>query len=160
MLFRSDEENSYAQYYLRKQGVERLDILNFISHHMEEGNGSRGTRADDENYKSAGNDPLAEFTQDLTARAREGKIDPLIGRDQELDRAIEVLCRRRKNNPLFVGDPGVGKTALAEGLALRIANGSVPEPFLNTRIFALDMGGILAGTRYRGWAAPRCRRGW
>ena len=145
-----DEENSYAQYYLRKQGVERLDILNFISHHMEEGNGSRGTRADDENYKSAGNDPLAEFTQDLTARAREGKIDPLIGRDQELDRAIEVLCRRRKNNPLFVGDPGVGKTALAEGLALRIANGSVPEPFLNTRIFALDMGGILAGTRYRG----------
>lgn len=145
-----DEENSYAQYYLRKQGVERLDILNFISHKMENGNGSSGTQADNENQKSSSGDPLADFTQDLTARAREGKIDPLIGRDQELDRAIEVLCRRRKNNPLFVGDPGVGKTALAEGLALRIANGDVPEPFINTKIFSLDMGSILAGTRYRG----------
>ena len=87
---------------------------------------------------------------DLTARAREGKIDPLVGREQELDRAIEILCRRRKNNPLFVGDPGVGKTALAEGLALRIAEGRAPEMFANTRLFALDMGLLLAGTRYRG----------
>lgn len=145
-----EEEDSFAYYYLRKQGVERLDVVTFISHGQEGGNGSRGTcEKTDEDGKVKG-DPLAEFTVDLTARAREGKIDPLVGREVELDRAIEVLCRRRKNNPLFVGDPGVGKTALAEGLALRIADGNVPEMFANTRIFSLDMGSALAGTRYRG----------
>lgn len=95
-------------------------------------------------------DPLAEYADDLTEKARQGKVDPLVGRDAELDRALEVLCRRRKNNPLFVGDAGVGKTAMAEGLALRVAEGRVPEMFRDLHIFALDMGRVLAGTRYRG----------
>ena len=134
-------------------------MLTFISHGLGEGGGSRGVEesgtgeADDGasgGTRAAKGDPLAQYTVDLTARAREGKIDPLVGREQELDRAIEVLCRRRKNNPLFVGDPGVGKTALAEGLALRIAEGRVPEMFADTKLFALDMGLVLAGTRYRG----------
>ena len=142
-----DEEESYARYFLHKQGVERLDVLTFISHGME----PEGTeRAQEDGDRKAGKDPLAEFTVELTARAREGKIDPLVGRTQELDRAIEILCRRRKNNPLFVGDAGVGKTAMAEGLALRIAEGRVPKLFAETRIFALNMGLLVAGTRYRG----------
>lgn len=158
-----DEDDSYAAFYLRKQGVGRLDVLTFVSHGLEDGQGSRGTASEgregrdgpsdansmgenDENRK----DPLALYTTDLTAHAREGRLDPLIGREAELDRAVEVLCRRRKNNPLFVGDPGVGKTALAEGLAQRIVAGRVPEVFAQTRLFALDMGLVLAGTRYRG----------
>ncbi len=146
-----DEEESYANYYLRKQGVERLDVLTFVSHGMDEGGGSRGVEQGGEGEeKDAKADPLAQYAVDLTARAREGKIDPLVGRETELDRAVEVLCRRRKNNPLFVGDPGVGKTALAEGLALRIVEGDVPEMFSKARLFALDMGLLLAGTRYRG----------
>lgn len=151
-----DEEESYAVFYLRKQGVERLDVLTFVSHGLDEGSGSRGVEPGGEGGPEGGEgkgskgDPLAMFTVELTARAREGKIDPLVGRERELDRAMEVLCRRRKNNPLFVGDPGVGKTALAEGLALRIAEGRVPELFAHTRLFALDMGLVLAGTRYRG----------
>lgn len=147
-----DEEESYAHFYLRKQGVERLDVLTFISHGLDEGAGSRGVEGGAEAAENgeAKADPLAQYTVELTARAREGKIDPLVGRTQELDRAVEVLCRRRKNNPLFVGDPGVGKTALAEGLALRIVEGNVPEMFANTKLYALDMGLLLAGTRYRG----------
>lgn len=146
-----DEEESYAHFYLRKQGVERLDVLTFISHGLDEGAGSRGVEAGAEaGDGEAKADPLAQFTVELTARAREGKIDPLVGRTAELDRAVEVLCRRRKNNPLFVGDPGVGKTALAEGLALRIVEGNVPEMFAKTKLYALDMGLLLAGTRYRG----------
>lgn len=145
-----DEDESYAVFYLHKQGVERLDVLTFVSHGLEEGGGSRGVERENSDERAARGDPLKQYAVDLTARAREGKIDPLVGREQELDRAIEVLCRRRKNNPLFVGDPGVGKTALAEGLALRIAQGRVPEIFAKTRLFALDMGLVLAGTRYRG----------
>lgn len=150
-----EEDNSYAAFFLRKQGLERIDILTFISHGMENGNGSRGTESkaaqDGRGEKNRPpEDVLCEFSVDLTERAREGRIDPLVGREAELDRAIEVLCRRRKNNPLFVGDAGVGKTAIAEGLALRIARGMVPEKFANARIFALDMGMLLAGTRYRG----------
>ncbi len=151
-----DEESSYAAYFLRRQRVERLHVLTFISHGMEEGNGSRGVgeeSADDsrkEDTGADGEDALARYTTDLTARAAGGRIDPLVGRAAELDRAMEVLCRRRKNNPLFVGDPGVGKTALAEGLALRISQGRVPRPLRDARLFALDMGLVLAGTRYRG----------
>lgn len=145
-----DEDESYAVFYLHKQGVERLDVLTFVSHGLEEGGGSRGVEGENSEERAAKGDPLKQYAVDLTARAREGKIDPLVGREQELDRAIEVLCRRRKNNPLFVGDPGVGKTALAEGLALRIAQGRAPELFAKTRLFALDMGLVLAGTRYRG----------
>lgn len=144
-----DEEDSFATYFLHKQGVERLSVVTFIANHQDEIGTSRSCCKDDDESGGKG-DPLAEFTVDLTAKAREGKIDPLVGREEELDRAIEVLCRRRKNNPLFVGDPGVGKTALAEGLAKRIAEGNVPEMFLDTKIFALDMGTALAGTRYRG----------
>lgn len=147
-----DEEESYAHFYLRKQGVERLDVLTFISHGFDEGAGSRGVEAGAETGENgeAKPDPLAQYTVELTARAREGKIDPLVGRVAELDRAVEVLCRRRKNNPLFVGDPGVGKTALAEGLALRIVEGNIPDMFAKTKLYALDMGLLLAGTRYRG----------
>lgn len=146
-----DEEESYAHFYLRKQGVERLDVLTFISHGLDEGPGSRGVESGAEAAEgSAKDDPLAQYTVELTARARDGKIDPLVGRAAELDRAVEVLCRRRKNNPLFVGDPGVGKTALAEGLALRIVEGNVPDMFAKTKLYALDMGLLLAGTRYRG----------
>ena len=153
-----DEPESYARYYLLKQGLERLDILTFISHGMEGGAGSQGLAPEqqqgeqdsDADQTEGRQDPLARYTVDLTARAREGKIDPLVGREQELRRAIEVLCRRRKNNPLFVGDPGVGKTALAEGLALQMAEGRMPAAFPAKRILALDMGLVLAGTRYRG----------
>ncbi|MDR3319814.1 MAG: ATP-dependent Clp protease ATP-binding subunit ClpA [Desulfovibrio sp.] len=144
-----DEEESYATFYLRKQGVERPDVLTFISHGLERSEDLRGVNTEKEETKNT-DAPLEKFTVDLTAQAREGKIDPLIGRRNELQRAIEVLCRRRKNNPLFVGDPGVGKTALAEGLALWIAEGLVPQIFAEARIFALDMGLVLAGTRYRG----------
>ena len=147
-----DEEDTYACLYLRKQGVTRLDVLTFISHAMEHANGSTGVQPDaaENGGEDGANDPLARYTTDLTARAKAGQIDPLVGREVELDRTIEVLCRRRKNNPLFVGDPGVGKTAMAEGLALRIAEGRVPEEFRDVRIFALDMGSLLAGARYRG----------
>lgn len=145
-----EEEQSYARYYLQRQGVERLDVLTFISHGLEEGGGSRGVAEDEEGGKDKKKNPLELYATELTARAREGRIDPLVGRDEELARAIEVLSRRRKNNPLFVGEPGVGKTALAEGLALRIAEGHVPPTLEDTRLFALDMGLLLAGTRYRG----------
>ena len=141
-----DEDNSYAQYYLRRLGMDRLSLITNIAESSSRGSNDRS----DEEGGAGKDDPLAEFTVDLTARAEEGKIDPLVGRDKELDRAIEVLCRRRKNNPLFVGDPGVGKTALAEGLAMRIAEGNVPEMFKAMRIYSLDMGTALAGTRYRG----------
>lgn len=139
----ADEHESYASYYLRRMGVRREELQQAIS----DGNSQSCDKCGSGDKKKS---PLEEFTVDLTARARDGKIDPLIGRDAELDRAIEVLCRRRKNNPLFVGDPGVGKTALAEGLAMRIAEGHVPEVFKDTQIFSLDMGTALAGTRYRG----------
>ena len=148
-----EEEDAYASHFLRKQGVTRTDVLEFISHGSGPGtsNGSRGVLSDgNEDLQEKQDDPLARFAVDLTAKAHEGEIDPLVGRDSELDRTVEVLCRRRKNNPLFVGDPGVGKTAMAEGLALRIAQGRVPASFKDVRIFALDMGALLAGARYRG----------
>lgn len=153
-----DEEDTFAFHYLRKQGVTRLDVLRYISHSLDMGNGSTGVAPNSEvdgeaaqdGGEDAGQSALEKFTVDLTARAQAGELDPLVGREAELDRTVEVLCRRRKNNPLFVGDPGVGKTAMAEGLALRIAQGRVPEPFRDVRIFSLDMGSLLAGARYRG----------
>ncbi len=152
-----DEEEAYASYYLKKQGVSRADVLEYISHGGQ-GRGSTGTKPSNSNARQGheddddGNaqDALSKYTVELTAKAREGKIDPLVGREMELDRTVEVLCRRRKNNPLFVGEPGVGKTAIAEGLALRIVEEKVPDIFLDARIFALDMGNLLAGARYRG----------
>ncbi len=144
-----EEEGSYACHFISKQGVSRVDVLTMVSHGLEESSGSTGIRKGENEEEEKGN-PLEKYTTDLTAKAAEGKIDPLIGRGAELDRTVEVLCRRRKNNPLFVGDPGVGKTAIAEGLALRIAAGNIPEMFKNVQIFALDMGSVLAGSKYRG----------
>jgi ATP-dependent Clp protease ATP-binding subunit ClpA len=150
------ERDSHAVYLLEKQGVSRFDVINYISHgvsKVETGGPvvprARGVEDDGaEDQKTA--NPLESFCVDLTQRAREGKIDPLIGRANELERIIQVLSRRRKNNPLLIGEPGVGKTALAEGLALRIVDGKVPGPLSDARVYSLDMTAVLAGTRYRG----------
>ena len=139
-----EEESSYAAYYLLAQGLTRIDVLEYVSGHntgLDETEDE--TLADDEKA-------LQKYTIDLTEKARQGTLDPLIGRSQELERAIQILARRRKNNPLFVGDPGVGKTALAEGLALRITTKQVPEEFFGATLFALDLGGMMAGAKYRG----------
>ena len=147
------EEECYGEYFLRRQGVERIDVLTFISHGMdkdEDNDEAEEAYATEKEGEEGAKNALAKYTTELTAKAREGQLDPLIGREQELDRTIEVLCRRRKNNPLYVGEPGVGKTAMVEGLALRIAEGKIPPMFKETKIYALDMGVILAGTKYRG----------
>jgi ATP-dependent Clp protease ATP-binding subunit clpA len=158
-LFQADQ--SYAVYLLKEQGVTRLDVLNYIAHGISKIDNSEDFEsisegAEDEQFaeeRAAGGkkkNPLESFTEELVKRAREGGIDPIIGRQEELERTIQVLCRRKKNNPLYVGEPGVGKTALAEGLALKIAEGDVPEVLKDAKVFALDMGAVLAGTRYRG----------
>jgi ATP-dependent Clp protease ATP-binding subunit ClpA len=139
-----EEEDSFAVYYLRSQGMTRLDVLTNISHSTNEGEQVVETKEP----KKDGF--LSKYTVNLVERAKAGRIDPIIGREGEIDRTLQVLSRRRKNNPIYVGDPGVGKTALAEGLALKIANREVPEPFLKTEVHALDMGALLAGTKYRG----------
>ena len=145
------ERESHAVWFLKSLNMTRLDAVSFISHGSE-GNVARGAETGDETTAEVaeGSDPLSQYAVDLIAKASAGKIDPLIGRDRELDRTIQVLCRRTKNNPLYVGDPGVGKTAIAEGLALRIHNGEVPDVLSNAVIYSLDMGQLLAGTRYRG----------
>jgi len=149
------EPDSYAVHLLEEQGITRFDVINYISHGISkiDAGGPRPTpRGVDAEGGEAEpvKDPLESFCVDLTARAAAGKIDPLIGREAELERTVQVLCRRRKNNPLFIGEAGVGKTALAEGLALRIHEGKVPGPIKEARIYALDMTAVLAGTRYRG----------
>jgi len=145
LVFLLQEEDSHAAYFLRKQGLDRLTLLRAISH----GGEKEGAVAPD-GGETGVKDPLEAFATDLVAKAAKGHIDPLIGRQLELERMIQVLCRRRKNNPLLVGEPGVGKTALAEGLALRIHQNDVPEPLKGIRVFSLDMGSLVAGTRYRG----------
>ena len=152
------EPDCHAAYLLEQQGVTRLDVVSYISHGVskiaEEPAG--GVHADESETDAEDGeaqpkrDPLALYTVDLVARAAEGKIDPLIGREQELARTARVLCRRRKNNPIFIGEAGVGKTALVEGLALQIHQGKVPPTLKDAHIFALDMGALLAGTRFRG----------
>jgi ATP-dependent Clp protease ATP-binding subunit ClpA len=160
------ERESHAVYYLQLQDMTRLDAVNFISHGIAKAPGRPGGRASqaDKNAASEPNEPeareekpnrrsqeaLANYCIDLNKKAAAGRIDPLIGREGEIERTIQILCRRTKNNPLYVGDPGVGKTAIAEGLAKRIIEGDVPEVLSKCRIFALDMGALLAGTRYRG----------
>jgi ATP-dependent Clp protease ATP-binding subunit ClpA len=149
LVFMLQEEESHAAFFLQKQGVDRLTLLRVVSH----GSTARPMPAHPGEVEPGApppTDPLEAFATDLIARAAAGQIDPLIGRRLELERMIQVLCRRRKNNPLLVGEPGVGKTALAEGLALRIHEGNVPEVLKNAKVYALDLGSLLAGTRYRG----------
>src|SRR5215471_16005472 len=154
------ERESHAAYFLQEQDMTRYDAVNYISHGiakrpgMSEARPARG--ADEDNDTKSGDEPkkkgdaLDAYCVNLNKKAREGKIDPLIGRESEISRTIQVLCRRQKNNPLFVGESGVGKTAIAEGLARRIVHGEVPDVLRNSTIFLLDMGTLLAGTRYRG----------
>ena len=149
LVFILQEPESHAAFFLRGHGVDRLRLLRVISHGAVEPASTSGD-SDDGDAPPPTRDPLEAFATDLVAKAAAGGVDPLIGRALELERMIQVLCRRRKNNPLLVGEPGVGKTALAEGLALRIHEGEVPEPLAGARIYALDLGALVAGTRYRG----------
>lgn len=148
------EQESQAAYLLRKHDVSRLDVVNFISHGTRKDEAGQAPNTNAENpvneEQSAGEDRMENFTTNLNQLARVGGIDPLIGRDKELERAIQVLCRRRKNNPLLVGESGVGKTAIAEGLAWRIEQGDVPEVIADCTLYSLDIGSLLAGTKYRG----------
>ncbi len=160
------ERESHAAYFLQEQDMTRYDAVNYICHGIakrpglsetrtprgsEEESSERPTGGDesDGRQKKKG-DALDAYCVNLNKKAKDGKIDPLIGREAEVQRTIQVLCRRQKNNPLLVGDPGVGKTAIAEGLARKIVKGEVPEVLANATVFALDMGTLLAGTRYRG----------
>ncbi|HEX3554080.1 MAG TPA: AAA family ATPase [Thermoanaerobaculia bacterium] len=161
-----DEPDSYAVQVLESENVTRLDVVSYLAHGVSRlqppyFGGSRsgelpagGDDEDEEEARQPGGapagDPLKAFTQDLTLLAERGGIDPLIGREREILRTLHILQRRRKNNPIYVGDPGVGKTALVEGLALKISKGEVPEPFRKTRVYRLDLGALIAGTRYRG----------
>ncbi|GAB3752556.1 ATP-dependent Clp protease ATP-binding subunit ClpA [Lysobacter olei] len=152
------EKDSHAVYFLNQQDVARLDVVNYISHGIakhgedepqqphEEGESRQAESGEGEGK----GDALAEFASNLNLAARDGKIDPLVGRADEVERTIQVLCRRRKNNPLYVGEAGVGKTAIAEGLAKRIVEGDVPEVLMDATIFSLDLGALVAGTKYRG----------
>jgi ATP-dependent Clp protease ATP-binding subunit ClpA len=148
------EKDSHAVYFLQQQGITRLDVVNYISHGITKSAAPQGAKseqeAEQENQAETANSPLDNYTQNLNALALAGKIDPLIGRDREVERVIQTLCRRRKNNPLLVGEAGVGKTAIAEGLARRIVEGSVPDLLEKSTVYALDMGALLAGTKYRG----------
>ncbi|MDE2286706.1 MAG: ATP-dependent Clp protease ATP-binding subunit ClpA [Burkholderiales bacterium] len=150
------EKDSHAVYYLQQQGVTRLDVVNYISHGITKtGASSESAKAGEsgaegEEGAAAKESPLAQYTQNLNQLAREGRIDPLIGRESEVERVVQVLCRRRKNNPLLVGEAGVGKTAIAEGLAWRVTRAEVPEILADANVYSLDMGALLAGTKYRG----------
>jgi ATP-dependent Clp protease ATP-binding subunit ClpA len=150
------ERESHAIYFLQEQEMTRFDAVNYISHGIAKAPGRSETRrvqgaeeetATGEKPAKRGHDALDAYCVNLNKKAKTGKIDPLIGRAAEVDRTIQILCRRSKNNPLYVGDPGVGKTAIAEGLARRIVQGEVPEVLLGAIIFSLDMGSLLAGTR-------------
>ena len=156
------EKDSHAVYYLHQQGITRLDVVNYISHGItktpqapapkQENSQNENQEQEAEPAQAVGEkqSPLDQYTQNLNNLAKDGKIDPLIGREQEVERVIQVLCRRRKNNPLLVGEAGVGKTAIAEGLAWRIVQGDVPEILSSAQVHSLDMGALLAGTKYRG----------
>src|ERR1700712_5740890 len=158
------ERESHAVYFLQLQDMTRLDAVNFISHGIAKapgratqrpvagapGNDGPEGEREERGRAAKGQDGLSAYCVNLNKKALAGKIDPLIGRDSEIERTIQILCRRTKNNPLYVGDPGVGKTAIAEGLAKRIVEGDVPEVLAKSTIYALDMGSLLAGTRYRG----------
>ncbi len=150
------EKESHAAYYMQQQGISRLDVVNFLSHGIhkqpspQSADPAKEPQAPGDENAQAQQSPLDQYAQDLNAEALAGRIDPLIGRDQEIERVIQTLCRRRKNNPLLVGEAGVGKTAIAEGLAYRITHHEVPEVLKDARVYSLDMGALLAGTKYRG----------
>ena len=153
------ESRSYASYFLQKQDITRLDLLNYISHGIakvtaeeekSDGHDYEGGEDEEVQQQRQEHNPLELYTQNLTRQAEEKRIDPLIGRENEINRSLQILCRRRKNNPIYVGDPGVGKTAVAEGLALKIYNGDVPVMLEGTEVFTLDIGSLLAGTKFRG----------
>src|SRR6201995_2241474 len=152
------ERESHAVYFLQEQNMTRLDAVSYISHGIAKRPGMsaskpvRGNDEDEEGEKTVkqGTEALEAYCVNLNEKAKTGKIDPLIGREMEVERTIQILCRRQKNNPLFVGDPGVGKTAIAEGLARKIIKGEVPEVLRGCTIYSLDMGSLIAGTRYRG----------
>jgi ATP-dependent Clp protease ATP-binding subunit ClpA len=152
------EADSYAVYLLEEQGISRFDLVNYVSHGVSKvGGEDEAAQPDEGDEEHEGGErpakrvnPLEAFTVNLVEKASQGNIDPLIGRDDEIERTIHVLCRRRKNNPIYVGDPGVGKTAIAEGLALKIHHGEVPDALKSAVIYALDMGALLAGTKFRG----------
>jgi ATP-dependent Clp protease ATP-binding subunit ClpA len=153
------EKDSHAAFYLESEGITRLDVLKYISHSSEPDKKAKSSQdlsqrmfpqADPKPKRQQKKDPLEAFTTNLLQKAVDNKIDPLIGRENEMDRVMQVLCRRRKNNPILVGDPGVGKTAIAEGLALRIHANQVPDLLEDCELFSLDMGTLLAGTKYRG----------
>src|ERR1051325_4753189 len=151
------EPDSYAVYLLEEQGITRFDLVNYVSHGVtkiaaeeEADNQSDEDEESGEEQRPRRVKPLEAFTVNLVDKAAQGLIDPLIGRDDEIERTIHVLCRRRKNNPIYVGDPGVGKTAIAEGLALKIHKGEVPDALKGAEVYSLEMGALLAGTKYRG----------
>jgi len=151
------EKDSHAVYYLHQQGVTRLDVVNFIAHGIKKNDppepvksGESPGEVEESAERGEKSSPLEQYTQNLNQLAKDGKIDPLIGRDFEVERVIQILCRRRKNNPLLVGEAGVGKTAIAEGLAWRITQKTVPEILAESIVYSLDMGSLLAGTKYRG----------
>jgi len=151
------ERDSHAVHFLKEEGISRLDLLTAVSHgtakllpRATDSDAEPSSSPDEEGEGGPANDPLAAYAVNLNERARKGEIDPLVGRHKEVERALHVLARRRKNNPLFVGDPGVGKTAIVEGMAARIEAGEAPKALLGTTIFSIDLGAILAGTRYRG----------
>ncbi len=149
------EKDCHAAYFLNMEGMSRIDVLKYISHEVpkeayEGGTDGKPEKKDGEKKKKKKVDPLKVFTTDLIEMAEKGKLDPLIGRKLEIERTLQILCRRRKNNPIFVGEPGVGKTALAEGLAIKVQAGAVPDLLKDVRIFSLDLGALLAGTKFRG----------
>jgi ATP-dependent Clp protease ATP-binding subunit ClpA len=153
------EQESQAVYFLKKQNIARIDVVNFISHGITKGQeeageqpqaGSEQQEEAEQGGEGTASNPLDSFAANLNQLARDGRIDPLVGRGEEIERTAQILCRRRKNNPLLVGEPGVGKTAIAEGLAKLIVEGNVPEPLAESTVYALDLGALLAGTKYRG----------
>jgi len=137
------QEHSYAVYLMKKEGITRVDVLEVISHRYDKAHNATEEKKEEQTL-------LDQFTMELVSLAKTGKIDPVVGRIEEIERVMQTLCRRKKNNPLLVGEPGVGKTAIAEGLALKISEDDVPEILKGSKVFALDMGALVAGTKYRG----------
>ena len=151
------EQESQAVYFLKQQEIARIDVVNYIAHGISKVPGHQGAETmgqemveETSDPEAPGARPLDAYTLNLNEQAKIGKIDPLVGRDQEVERVSQILTRRRKNNPLLVGEAGVGKTAIAEGLAKRIVDGEVPEILKDSVVYSLDLGALLAGTKYRG----------